>query len=126
MAGWPGDQVKSWASGQVARWPSGARWRIMIAFRIRFGSKELFAQGKLFLGWCFDFQKKKKMHMLLTGFGSLFWAFCAQIGNFWFILWLLMPFWDILKNRDKKLFLLLPSWVKLIDILNQMGAGFAG
>jgi hypothetical protein len=49
-----------------------------------------------------------------------------KLEIFWFILWLLMPFWDILKNQDKKkLSLLLLSWVKLKDILNQMGAGFA-
>jgi hypothetical protein len=35
-------------------------------------------------------------------------------------------FLDILKNRDKKLSLLLLSWFKLKDILNQVEAGFAG
>ena len=34
----------------MARWPGGARCRTMIAFGIRFSSKDLFAQGKLFLG----------------------------------------------------------------------------
>ena len=48
----------------MVRWPGGARWRIRIAFRIRFRSKELFAQGKLFLGGVW--------YILLTGFWKSF------------------------------------------------------
>ena len=48
----------------------GARWRIMIALRIRFRSRELFAQGKLLLVGVLIFKKKKKkkMYIFLTGF----------------------------------------------------------
>ena len=70
--------MEAQASGQVDRWSGGqvgARWRIMITIRIRFRSKELFAQGKLLLGGALVFnknKKNKKMYIFLTGFGSLF------------------------------------------------------
>jgi hypothetical protein len=73
----------------VARWPGGqvAKWgQVEDHDRVQDQVREqgTFAQGKLFLVGVLIFKKKKKKirHMLLTGFGSLFWAFCAQIENF--------------------------------------------
>ena len=67
----------------------------MIAFRIRFRSKELFAQGKLFLGavWFSKKKKKKNVHIVNRVLEVFFGHFVHKVGNFWFILCLLMPFW---------------------------------
>jgi hypothetical protein len=52
--------VARWSGGQV-----GARWRTMITIKIRFRSRELFAQGKLLLSGGLVFIIKKKYIYIL-------------------------------------------------------------